>query len=207
QSVFRLTVGGAVEQIYRDSETLWHGELHIGADGRLYVARNTAEGADLISLARNGSDVRLVADGLRQIFGFAWQDDTLVIADAAESALYSLQAGKLTRLVELPAQSTPHGILYYTSETMARWRGGFFVALSGSWNATTISGYAVYWLKSDQSSSSQQVMPSYYGLDAEALARRRVSFHPFQLMGIAVDANGWLYTALAEGHIYRFRPR
>ncbi|PJF31006.1 MAG: hypothetical protein CUN51_05885 [Candidatus Thermofonsia Clade 1 bacterium] len=206
QSLFRIAADGSVALLYRDSATRWHGELHIGADGKLYVARNTAEGAALISLARDGSDVRILAEGLSQIFDFTWQGEALIIADAAESALYTLRAGALTRLAELPAHSTPHGILFYTG-SMAQWHDGVFVALSGSWNATTVSGYAVYWLNPAQPSVHQQVIPSYYGLDAEALARRRVSFHPLQLMGIAVDANGWLYTALAEGYIYRFRPR
>lgn len=206
RSLFRIAADGSVALLYRDFEARWHGELHIGADGRLYVARNTAEGAGLISLARDGSDVRILSDGLRQIFGFTWQGEALIIADAAESALYTLRAGTLTRLAELPAHSTPHGILFYTG-SMAQWRDGVFVALSGSWNAPTISGYAVYWLNPAQPSAYQQVIPSYFGWDAEALARRRVSFHPRQLMGIAVDANGWLYTALAEGYIYRFRPR
>ncbi|RMF49791.1 MAG: hypothetical protein D6749_12275 [Chloroflexota bacterium] len=206
QSLFRV-LDGAVQPIYRDPETLWHGELHLGADGRLYVARNTADGAALISLARNGRDMRVVATGLRQVFGFTWQGPTLVIADAAESALYTVESGALVRLAELPAESAPHGIIPYTSEAISAWRGGLLVALSGSWNATTISGYAIVWLSLAQPSVQLQVIPNYYGWDAAALALRRVSFHPLQLMSIAVDANGWLYTALAEGYIYRFRPR
>lgn len=207
QSIFRLAAEGAVQLIYRDSEVRWHGELHIGADGRLYVARNTAKGADLLSLERDGSAARLETMGLRQVFGFTWHADALIIADAAESALYSLCQGTLSRLVQLPVHSAPHGLLYYSSGAMPQWQGGLFVALSGSWNATTLSGYAIYWLKPEQPSAYQQIIPSYFGLSAEMLALRRISFHPLQLMSILTDGNGWLYTALAEGYIYRFRPR
>lgn len=207
QSLFRLRRDGSAQPIYRDPSACWYGELHLAADGRLYVARNAADGAVLLSLERDGSDARLEATGLRRLFGFAWTDDGLILADEAQSALYSLRGGALRRLAELPPHSAPRGILHYDSASMAQWRGGVFVALSGSWNATRVSGYAIYWLKPDQPSAQQQVIPSYFGWDAETLALRRLSFHPLQLMSLATDANGWLYTALAEGYIYRFRPR
>jgi glucose/arabinose dehydrogenase len=207
QSLFRITADGEVVRIFRDAQTLWHGELHIGADGRLYAARNTADGAAVISRARDGSDLRVVADNLRQVFGFTWHDQMLVIADAAESALYTVHNGALVRLAALPAHSAPHGIAHYRAQAVTEWYDSMLVALSGSWNAPIISGYAIFWLNIKQPSVQRQVIPDYFGLDADALARRRVSFHPFQLMSIAISAEGWLYTAIAEGRIYRFRPR
>jgi hypothetical protein len=207
QSLFRVAADGEAVRIFRDARTLWHGELHIGVDGRLYAARNTADGAAVISLARDGSDLRVLADALREVFGFTWHDQALVIADAAESALYTVREGALVRLAALPAQSAPHGIAHYRAQAVTEWYDSMLVALSGSWNATTISGYAIFRLDLSQPSVQRQVIPDYFGLDADALARRRVSFHPFQLMSIAISAEGWLYTAIAEGRIYRFRPR
>lgn len=207
QSLFRIAADGEAVQIFRDPNTLWHGELHIGADGRLYAARNTADGAAVISLARNSDDLRVVTDALRQVFGFTWHDGALLIADSAESALYTVREGALVRLAALPAESAPHGIVHYAAESVAQWQNGVLIALSGSWNAPIISGYAVIWLDPAQPSAQRQVIPDYFGWDAAALARQRVSFHPFQLMSIAISAEGWLYTALAEGRIYRFRPR
>ncbi len=207
QSLFRVSSDGEAVRIFHDAQTLWHGELHIGADGRLYTARNTADGASVISLARDGSDPRLLADALREVFGFTWHDQRLVIADAAESALYTAREGALVRLAALPAQSTPRGVVHYRARAVLQWHDSLLVALSGSWNATTISGYAIFKLDPNQPSAQRQVIPDYFGWDADALARRRVSFHPFQLMSIAISAEGWLYTAIAEGRIYRFRPR
>ncbi len=214
QRVFRLALDGTFEQRYSDPEAVWHGELKIGADGRLYTTRHRREGAALISMARDGSHLRIEADGLHEAFSFTWQAGRLLIADAPlpplPSALYTVQDGGLVRLAELPPESTPRGMLTYDSETLPAWRGGVLLALGGSWNAPIISGYSVrlhHFNNEGALQSVQQVVPNYYGFAESEAALLRASFHPYQLMGIAISAEGWLYTALAEGRIYRFRPR
>lgn len=214
QSVFRLALDGNFEQRYSDPETIWHGELKISADGRLYTTRHRREGAALISMARNGSALRVEVDGLHEAFSFTWQADRLLIADSPPpplpSALYTVQDGGLVRLAELPPESTPRGMLTYDSETLPEWRGGVLLALGGSWNAPIISGYSVrlhHFNNEGALQRVQQVVPNYYGFAEPEAALLRASFHPYQLMGIAISAEGWLYTALAEGRIYRFRPR
>ncbi len=214
QRVFRLSAEGSYRQLYSAPEALWHGELKIGADGRLYTTRHRREGAALISMARDGSDLRVEADGLHEAFSFTWQAGRLLIADSSPpplpSALYTVQDGRLVRLAELPPESTPRGMLTYDSETLPAWQGGVLLALGGSWNAPVISGYSVrlyHFTTEGTLYSTQQVVPNYYGFAESEAALLRASFHPYQLMGIAISAEGWLYTALAEGRIYRFRPR
>jgi hypothetical protein len=214
QSVFRLSAEGSYRQLYSDPEAVWHGELKISAEGRLYTTRHKREGAALISMAQDGSDLRVEADGLHESFSFTWQAGRLLIADALPpplpSALYTVQEGGLVRLAELPPESTPRGMVTYTSEMLPAWRGGALLALGGSWNAPVISGYSVrlYHFNNEGALHSvQQVVPNYYGFGEPEAALLRASFHPYQLMGIAISAEGWLYTALAEGRIYRFRPR
>jgi hypothetical protein len=35
----------------------------------------------------------------------------------------------------------------------------------------------------------------------------RTSFYPYHLMAMAISPEGWIYVSIAEGRIYRFRPR
>ncbi|MCE7948519.1 MAG: hypothetical protein DYG88_13930 [Chloroflexi bacterium CFX4] len=214
QSVFHLSADGSYRQLYNDPEALWHGELKISTEGRLYTTRHRREGAALISMARDGGNLRVEADGLHEAFSFTWQAGRLLIADSLPpplpSALYAVHGGELVRLADLPPESTPRGMVAYDAEALSAWRGGVLLALGGSWNAPVISGYSVrlhHFTNEGGLHSVQQVIPNYYNFGEPEAALLRASFHPYRLMGIAVSAEGWLYTALAEGRIYRFRPR
>jgi glucose/arabinose dehydrogenase len=68
----------------------WLGNLHVGPDGRLYVTKaascDSCEEADerraaLLSFALDGSDMRIVAGGLRNAYDFGWINGTLYIVD------------------------------------------------------------------------------------------------------------------------------
>jgi hypothetical protein len=164
----------------------WLGNIRIGPDRRLYVAKGSScdacaetdprRGA-LLSFALDGGDMRIVARGLRDSYDFDWNpaDGRLYIADnerptmPAELNMVPAQVppdgadfgwprcnprGQFVANInanscantQLPVLtfdpgSHPTGMIFYQGEAFSDYHGKLLLALSGSWNAPTISGY------------------------------------------------------------------
>jgi len=91
--IFRVDADRTVTTIVRGLPSGtggWLGDLKIGADRRLYVAKaaecdacdpQSPQRGALLSMALDGSDMRVVARGLRDSFGFDWVGGDLYIVD------------------------------------------------------------------------------------------------------------------------------
>jgi glucose/arabinose dehydrogenase len=112
-------------------------------------------------------------------------------------------------------ESHPAGIAFYTSEAIPFWTGGLLVAQRGSWDRPEPAGYAVLVVPFDDTLAPTlpmgRVAPSdAYGHAYELVANmslRGLGFFPYHPVDVAVSVEGWIYVALQEGRILRFRPR
>jgi glucose/arabinose dehydrogenase len=102
--------------------------------------------------------------------------------------------------------------MFYRGDAFPAYKNGLLVELAGSWNQKVTTGYALMWVPVDRNGkpgTPVQLLPdpnnSRDSLSDASLYR--LSFYPDHLMGIAVSREGWIYLSVAEGRIYRYRPR
>lgn len=220
----------------------WLGNVRIGPDRRLYVAKGSAgvlsdqqdpRRGTLLSFALDGGDMlddmQIVASGLRSAFDFDWHpaDGTLYIVDDtgddAPAELNALPPGTrgahfgwpdcptrncLESVLRFDPQSSPAGAIFYQGAAFPELRGSLLVNLAGSWNATTIAGYELVRVRfeGNRPTGIERWLPAV-GRSTSDASVIRASFYPYHLTGLTVSAEGWIYAGIAEGRIYRFRPR
>lgn len=236
----------------------WLGNIRIGPDRRLYVAKGAScdacietdnRRAALLSFALDGTDPRIVARGLRDSFDFGWNpaDGTLYIVDNERPTLRAelnaisqadLRAGKVpdfgwsrcdfqgqpvpgvpgatadycaatTRpVLTFDPDSHPTAVLFYQGAGFPDLKGSLLVALAGSWNQSTITGYEIRQVKFDAKNTvtgSRRWIPEADRNTADSTLIR-ISFYPYRVSSMLVDSSGWVYVASLQGRIYRFRP-
>lgn len=109
-----------------------------------------------------------------------------------------------------PAGSVPRGMVLYQGAAFPAWQGQLLIGLAGTWNGITLAGFEVVALTLAPDGvilREKRLLPDYFNLPAAELSLIRASYFPYRLAGLAVDGAGWLYTAVSEGRIYRFRPK
>lgn len=121
-----------------------------------------------------------------------------------------------TRLAEVqfPHQSAPSGLVFYDAAAFPAWQGDLIVVLSGSWNLPAPVGYSVDVIGfegADPDGTEDRVAPvgveSFQGVSVEELSLDGKGFYPYHPVDVVLSPEGWLYVSLAEGRIFRFRPR
>lgn len=237
----------------------WLGNVRVGPDRRLYVAKggacDTCTAADprqgtLMSFTLDGSDMRVVARGLRDSYDFDWNpiDGTLYIVDNERPDLPAelnaitpdqLKSGQpvdfgwprcapdrkpvsqeidpadcartTPPVLTFPMGSHPMGAAFYTGQAFPVFKNNLFVALSGSWNGKTTTGFAVMRVTfgaDGKLTGSEQWLPDQAMKPTLSDASLyRISFYPYHPTGIAFSREGWIYVSESEGQILRFRPR
>lgn len=231
----------------------WLGNIRVGPDRRLYVAKGSScdacmetdpRRAALLSFALDGNDMRIVARGLRDSYDFDWNpaDGRLYIADnerptmpaelnmlpaqvppdgadfgwprcdprgqsVDHSNANSCASAQLPVLTFDPG-SHPTGMIFYQGDAFPDYRGKLLLALSGSWNAPTISGYEMLLIPftGGKPGIPQRLLPNNTPHGSSNAAQRMISFYPYHIAAIAISPEGWIYVSLTEGRIYRFRP-
>ncbi len=105
--------------------------------------------------------------------------------------------------VELQAHSAPLGLAFYTGTMFpAEYRGNLFVALHGSWNRKTPTGYKVVRIKLNEKGEAQGVEDFITGWLRPDETRRGVWMG--RPVGLAVGLDGALYVSDdSAGVIYR----
>jgi glucose/arabinose dehydrogenase len=210
----------------------WLGNLHVGPDRRLYVAKavrcddcnetDPRRGA-LLSFKLDGSDMQIVAKGLRDSYDFAWDASgkQILIVDNERPGLPGelnliTQSGQdfsaphcqtcTDPIATFGVDSHPTGIIYYDGERFQNLKGSFLVALYGSWNSLSISGYELLSVRlgTDGTVHQDRFLPVTRRTTADS-ALGSTSFYPYHLTSIAVNSQGHIYLAVAEGSIYRLR--
>lgn len=95
--ILKLTLSGAVTILVRDlpgGAGRWLGNIRVGPDGRLYVAKGSGcdacaeddpRRAALLSFAPDGSDPQIVGRGLRDSFDLGWFEGALYVVDHERS--------------------------------------------------------------------------------------------------------------------------
>ncbi len=114
-----------------------------------------------------------------------------------------------------PDGSTPADMLFYTADGFPFWQDDLIVTLAGSWNRAEPSGYALvvigFGADGLPDGGYERIAPiSDHPSFAFPLARYSLmgmGFYPYHPAALALDAQGWLYIAEAEGRILRIRPR
>lgn len=231
----------------------WLGDVRIGPDRRLYVSKAAScdacvesdprRGA-LLSMALDGSDLRVVARGLRNAFGFAWTPNgNLFVVDHERQTFYAelnlIPAGTsgldfgwprcaedrrpvagtagatdahcaqtAAPMVKFAPDSHPTGLLYYTGDAFPDYRGGLLVAFAGSWNNIAVNGHDLWLVRlgaDDVVMGLERLIPHSAQRSSDA-SLIKTSLHPFSPYALATSPNGWIYLAIAEGRVYRFRP-
>jgi glucose/arabinose dehydrogenase len=230
----------------------WLGNIRIGPDRRLYVAKASScdacvetdpRRAALLSFALDGRELRILARGLRDSYDFDWSptDGKLYIVDNERSTMRgelnvvppqlpsegadfgwpycdanghpvsgtspTRCAQAITPVITFDPGSHPTGITFYRGNAFPAYRDKLLVALSGSWNTPTISGYELVLvsIENEKSPMLRRVLPTTKRTASDA-AQGHTSFYPYHITGIAISPEGWIYTSIAEGRIYRFRP-
>jgi glucose/arabinose dehydrogenase len=118
--------------------------------------------------------------------------------------------------VTFPYQSAPGGMAFYAHDGFPFWQGDLVVALRGSWNLPEPAGYALIVVGFDGAEPDGQIsriapdsrptaIYAPYTLGKYSLSG--LGFFPYHPADIAIDAQGWIYLSIAEGRIFRFRPR
>jgi glucose/arabinose dehydrogenase len=228
----------------------WLGNVRIGPDRRLYVAKASScdaciesdpRRAALLSFALDGSDMQIVARGLRDSYDFDWNpaDGTLYVVDnerptmpaelnavrkagedfgwpACDSSGMPVPglaepdqcAAAASPTIRFDAGSHPTGVSFYRGSAFPPYQGGLLVALSGSWNTPTLAGYEMLFIPFDGGNPGApvRILPDTPRNTADA-SLIRTSFYPYHMTAMAISPEGWIYVSIAEGRIYRFRPR
>jgi glucose/arabinose dehydrogenase len=103
--------------------------------------------------------------------------------------------------------SHPTGVAFYRGDAFPDYRGNLLVALSGSWNTPTITGYEILLVSFSDGKPGpvQRILPNTVRNTSDA-AQGMTSFYPYHMTAFAISPEGWIYVSIAEGRIYRFRP-
>lgn len=230
----------------------WLGNVRIGPDRRLYVAKASScdaciesdpRRAALLSFALDGSDMQIVARGLRDSYDFDWNpaDGTLYVVDNERPTMPAElnavrkpgedfgwplcdSSGKpvpgvadpgaeqcaktMLPVIRFDPGSHPTGVSFYRGVAFPAYQGGLLVALSGSWNTSTLAGYEMLFIPFDKGKPGTpvRILPDTPRNTADA-SLGRTSFYPYHMTAMAISPEGWIYVSVAEGRIYRFRPR
>lgn len=117
-------------------------------------------------------------------------------------------ASTIPPVVTFDPGSHPTGLVFYRGAAFPEYQGQLLVALAGSWNTATISGYELMLvpLKDGKATIPRRILPTTPRVTSDA-AQGMTSFYPYHIAALAISPEGWIYTAIAEGRIYRFRPR
>ncbi len=210
----------------------WPGSVGISPDGRLVVSIRSASSREaesaptglLVSYAPDGSDEQIIATGLHNPVDFAWHPDTgdlwIVDSGASVARLNRIQPGeddsaRSPEFILDGAQNSPAGLVFYASEAIPFWTGALLVAERGSWNLPEPVGYAVIVVPFDADHNPtrplDRVAPreSFRNVEmpVKNLSLLGHGFFPYHPVDVAVSPEGWIYVALEEGRILRFRPR
>ncbi len=117
--------------------------------------------------------------------------------------------------------STPFSIAPYTGSAFPELEGRFLVTLSGSYNSSTVRGYALVAVQPDDSRQqvalllpySPALNSTYPGrrslgslLDFAAVQFAGEALFPHRPYGVAVSAEGWIYVSAGGGTVYALRP-
>ncbi len=181
------------------------GALWVVDSGRVLPTVTTSGPPDELNQVTAGADF-----GFPYCYGDGTPDPAFPAPDRATCA-----AAEPPR-VTFPHQSSPGGIAFYTYDGFPSWQGDLVVALRGSWNLPEPRGYALVVVGFDGAEpvgAISRIAPdsrpssiyAQYSLGKYALMG--MSFFPYHPADIAIDAQGWIYLSLAEGRIFRFRPR
>ncbi|MBX3063349.1 MAG: hypothetical protein KF726_10270 [Anaerolineae bacterium] len=206
----------------------WLGDVRIGKDRRLYVAKaaTCADCVDtdqrrsaLLSFAMDGSNMRIIATGLTDAFSFDWTPDgALYIVDNVSQTQpaelnvvpaneTNLNFREVAPVVTFDAGSHPTGLAYYDDPRFADYQRGLFVVFAGSWNNVAVTGHEMVFVQLDDNYKVMDVkrlIPNSQRSTSDA-SLIKTSLHPYRPYDLAIGVDGWLYMAIAEGRIYRFR--
>lgn len=120
-------------------------------------------------------------------------------------------------LITFPYQSNPSGIVFYTSNLGREdkfwfWENSLVVAFSGSWNLVEPAGYELSVVKfvNGRPRRIDRIAPKVNPPEpVDSLSGYSISgrgFFPYRPVDVVVSPEGWIYVALEEGRIIRFRP-
>ncbi len=126
-------------------------------------------------------------------------------------------AAALPPAVTFPAQSSPSGVAFYPSDRYPFWQGDLLVALRGSWDVLEPTGFGVtvigFGADGQPDGGQDWVAPTtengstFDDLPQSELSLAGMGFFPFHPSDVAVSPEGWIYVAVEEGRILRYRPR
>lgn len=183
----------------------WHpitGELWVVDSARVLPRAGEIGAPDELNRVTPGAD-----------FGFpacvgSHQPDSLLAAPETDCAATVAPA------VAFPHQSTPAGMTFYPGDTFPFWQNSLLLALSGSSSLAEPTGYALAAVVFDGGEPTGQVLrvvpttvnPPPVNSLAEYLLSGR-GFFPAHPVDIAISPEGWVYVAIQEGQIFRYRPR
>ncbi|NDJ78966.1 MAG: hypothetical protein GYB65_22170 [Chloroflexi bacterium] len=122
-------------------------------------------------------------------------------------------AGVEEAALTLPSSSNPAGVVFYDHTAFGAWPGDLLVAQAGSWDLSEPQGYALILLEFDGGALSgvqRTIAPtSVAPAPVESLAEYSLSgrgFFPEHPIDVAISPEGWIYVALQEGGVLRYRP-
>lgn len=95
----------------------------------------------------------------------------------------------------LSSHVAPLGLLFYTGDNMAQYRGGAFISEHGSWNRTPLNGYQVVWVKFEQGRPVGMPQPVVTGFLTDD--QKQVRGLP---VGLAMDQQGGVLIADDAGN-------
>jgi glucose/arabinose dehydrogenase len=191
----------------------------------------------LVSYALDGSDPQVIATGLRRAADFGWNPRTgdLWIVDSLTADQpdelnrvvpgvdfgFPACAGDncAPPSVEFDPQSDPSGLAFYPLDAPPGWEirpGDLVVVLRGSWDRPEPTGYAVALVRFDEAAlpagrvewlAPISDYPTYVTYPPSLFSLTRRGFYPQRPADVAISPEGWVYVAVEEGPIYRFRPK
>ena len=179
------------------------GDLWVVDSGRVIQTGSPDGPPDELNRVEPGADF-----GFPFCYGEQQPDAAFTLPDAGYCA--DTAAPDLT----FPSQSNPSGLAFYDADAFPFFEGDLIVALRGSWNLPEPAGYALVEVGFDGAEpdgSVSLIAPAHPTTD-EPISLVKYSledkgFFPYHPADVVVSARGWIYVSLAEGRIYRFRPR
>jgi glucose/arabinose dehydrogenase len=179
------------------------GDLWIVDSGRVIQPGSPDSPPDELNRVQTGADY-----GFPFCTGQQQPDAAFVLPDPGYCA--STTAPDLA----FPPQSSPAGLAFYGDDAFPFFEGDLIVTLGGSWNLPEPAGYALVEVGFDGAQPDgrvTQIAPAHPTTDAPislaAYSLTNKGFFPYHPADVVVSAHGWIYVSLAEGRIYRFRPR
>lgn len=168
-------------------------------DGNLYLVDNERS---TMPAELNALPTRIPPGGV----DFGWP-----LCDSQNHPLAGSSADACTNaigpVVTFDPGSHPTGTVFYRGVAFPQYQAHLLVALAGSWNTPTISGYelVIVPFKDGKPTAPKRILPTTQRVSSDA-AQGMTSFYPYHIAALAISPEGWIYTAIAEGRIYRFRP-